>query len=801
MAFRKDGGNVRRLFRWSAENTIAAEIPRIPHPEPVTSRLRLRLSVLVTVCFLFALPWGAGAQEQPFITQIDIVGAHKVEEATVRFKLKSRVGDPYSPEVVREDIKALYSLGYFEDIVIQADIFEGGLKLTFVLHEKPSIQSLRILGNKKLSTDKIKAKIDLTEGAIVPPGALVKNAEKIRLFYEEEGYYQAKVEGQEERISPQEVAITFNVGEGDKFDVGEIRIVGNKYLKEKDIKSKLQTSELYLFFFGGTLKREELRRDLDRIRAYYLDNGFLDIAVEDPEIQLDAPRKKLKIIVRVEEGPQYRIGQLDIKGNHLFSEAEIRQWIKSRAGGIFSREALQGDVVAITDQYSARGYLFADAAPVTDILRAETTVNVALEITEGRQAFIHRVEITGNIRTRDKVIRRELRLVEGDVFGSTRLRESRKNLENLGYFEEVKVDTKRAAAEDQVDVTVDVKEKPTGAFTIGGGFSSVDGPIGVASISQNNVFGLGKRVFLAAQIGANANRMDAVYADPHFLDTDFGAELRGFGNQLRFKDVQGFDQSNLGGSLTMSHYLFEKVTGAASYSFTRVQIKNVDVATAPSLVVRQFEESGGISNTSALSGALTRSTLDSFTEPTTGLYTRVSAEYAGGFLGADNNFTKYSIEASRFWPLWWKFVGHLRGNLLYGDSFGSSPNLPVQERFFLGGIDTIRGFRNFTISPKDPVTNSGLTGGNKAGYLNSEILFPLYEPMRMRGLVFFDIGNTYDERDGFDALFTRRAKRSAGVGLRFNSPLGAIRLEYGFNLSRAQGEKSGVLHFTAGTTF
>jgi outer membrane protein insertion porin family len=766
----------------------------------VTSRIRLRLSVPVLVCLFLALPWGAGAQEQPFITQIDVVGAHKVEEATVRFKLKSRVGDPYSPEVVREDIKALYSLGYFEDIVVQADIFEGGLKITFALHEKPSIQSLRIVGNKKISTDKVKAKIDLTEGAIVPPGALVKNAEKIRLFYEEEGYYQARIDGQEERISPQEVAITFNVVEGDKFDVGEIRIVGNKYLKEKDIKSKLQTSELYLFFFGGTLKREELRRDLDRIRAYYLDNGFLDIAVEDPEIQLDAPRKKLRIVIRVEEGPQYRIGELSIKGNTLFAEEQIRAWIKSRPGGIFSREGLQGDVVAITDRYSDRGYLFADVAPVTDVLRAETTVNVSLEITEGRQAFIHRVEITGNIRTRDKVIRRELRLVEGDVFSSSRLQQSRTNLESLGFFEEVKVDTKRASAADQVDVTVDVKEKPTGAFSIGGGYSSVDGPIGVASISQNNFLGLGKKVFVAGQYGKNANRFDVVYTDPHFRDSDFLTEFKAFGNQLRFVDTEGFNQSNLGTSVSASHYLFERMSGTLGYSLVETVIKDVNTQTAPAIIVQQAEENGGASTTSAVTLTLNRNTLDSLTQPTRGLYATASATYAGGFLGFDNNFTKFGVQLSQYWPLWWIFVLHLRGNLIYGDSFGSTPNLPVQERIFLGGIDTIRGFRNFTISPTDPKTG-GLTGGNKAGYLNNEILFPLYEPLRMRGLVFFDVGNTYAENDSFDAIFTRRAKRAAGVGIRFVSPLGAIRVEYGFNLLPEQNEKRAVLGFTAGTTF
>ncbi|MBI4574483.1 MAG: outer membrane protein assembly factor BamA, partial [candidate division NC10 bacterium] len=609
----------------------------------MTSLRRVRLPVLACTCLLLlAPPRGAGAQDQPFITQIDVVGARKVEEATVRFKLKSRVGDSYSPEVVREDIKALYSLGFFEDIVVQADIFEGGLKLAFILHEKPSIQSIKIVGNRKLAADKIKAKIDLVEGAIIPPGALGKNAEKIRLFYEEEGYYQARVDGHEERISPQEVAITFTIVEGDKFDVGEIRIVGNQALKEKEIKSRLQTSELYLFFFGGTLKREELRRDLDRIRAYYLDNGFLDIAVDEPEVQLDAERKKLRIIIRVQEGPQYRIGNLAIKGNSLLPEAEVRGLIKTRAGGIFSRETLQGDVVAVTDRYAERGYLFADVAPVTDIRRPENLVNVSLEIVEGRQAYISRIEITGNVRTRDKVIRRELRMVEGDVFSSGLLQRSRRNLQNLGYFEDVKVDTKRAGAEDRVDLTVDVKEKPTGAFTIGGGFSSVDGPIAVASISQGNLFGYGKRASLAGQIGKKANRFNVLYSDPHFLDTDFLMEIQGFKNDTRFRETQGFNQDTLGGSLRVGHTLVEDIFGSVTYTYQRVHITDVE-DTAPFLVKRQAEESGGVSNTSSLTFALVRDTRDSYTEPTRGLRARAVFEYAGGILDADNNFTKVSL--------------------------------------------------------------------------------------------------------------------------------------------------------------
>lgn len=734
------------------------------------------------------------------VTQIDVVGAKKVEEATVRFKLKTRVGDSYSPETVREDIKSLYSLGYFEDIVVNADIFEGGLKIIFSLQEKPSIQSIKLVGNKKLTEEKIRSKIDLVEGSIIPPGALRKNADKIRLFYEEEGYYRAQVDASEERISPQELTVTFTVVEGDKYDIGEIRIVGNKYLKEKDIKGKLQTSELFLWFFGGTLKREELRRDLDRIRAYYLDNGFLDIAVEEPEIEINQAKKSLVITIRVGEGPQYRISALTIGGNKLFPEGEIRRLMTSMPGGIFSRERLQADVVAITDRYSEHGYLFTDVAPVTDVQRSDTTVSVSMEIAEGQQAFINRIEIAGNLRTRDKVIRREIFMVEGDVFNSALLRASRQNLQNLGFFEDpVKIETRRVTSPDKVDLVVDVKEKSTGAFTIGGGFSSVDGAIGVATISQGNLFGLGKRLSLAAQIGQNADRGNLQYNDPHFLDSDFTLETRGFLTTTNYQTNQGFNSDTLGGSTTVGHHLFERVFWTAGYLIEQVKIKDL-TSDAPTIIVRQASENGGESVTSAVTGSLSRDTRDNFNEPTRGNRTALSASYAGGFLGFDNNFYKLAADTSQYWPIWWKLVGHIRGTLLYGDSLGSTPNLPAQERFFLGSINTIRGFRNFTISPKDPTTG-GQTGGNKAWYTNTEVLFPLYEQLRMRGLVFFDIGNNLDESSTFGDLFTKRMYRAAGVGLSFVSPMGAIRLEYGFNLSPQQGEKSGVLAFTAGNSF
>jgi outer membrane protein insertion porin family len=363
----------------------------------------------------------------------------------------------------------------------------------------------------------------------------------------------------------------------------------------------------------------------------------------------------------------------------------------------------------------------------------------------------------------------------------------------------VKMETRRGTASDKVDLIVDVKEKSTGAFTIGGGYSSVDGAIGVATISQGNLFGLGKRLSLAGQIGQSANRGNIQYTDPHFLDSDYFVDVRGFLTQSNYQSNQGFNTDTLGGSLGVGHLLFEQVFGTLTYTLEQVKIKDL-TTDAPAIIQLQAQENGGSSVTSSLTGSLTRDTRDNFTEPNLGNRTALSATFGGGVLGFDNNFYKLSADTSQYWPIWWKFVGHLRANVLYGDSFGDTPNLPAQERFFLGGINTIRGFRNFTVSPKDPGTG-GLTGGNKAWYTNTEILFPLYEQLRMRGLVFFDVGNVLNENNKFSDLFATRLYRAAGVGLRFQSPIGAIRLEWGVNLSPRDGEKSQVLGFTAGSAF
>ncbi|HLC21323.1 MAG TPA: outer membrane protein assembly factor BamA [Candidatus Methylomirabilis sp.] len=757
-----------------------------------TSAKSVRVVAVTSLLFFLALAFGrVQAQERAQVKQIDIKGSRKIDEATIRFKLKTKVGEPFSLEKTREDVKALYRLGFFDDVAVDAEVFEGGLKVTFILTEKPTIRAVKIKGNKQIAIDKIKEKVALTEGGVFNPQAIASNAEKVRLLYEEEGYYQAKVVPQVEKVAEGDVSVVFQIDEGGKFNISSIRIVGAKGLSERDIKDHIATRELFLFFFYGTLKREELQRDLDRIKAFYLDNGYLDIKVEEPEIRVIEQKRKLEITIRVEEGAQYRVGEVKVTGNTVFATDETLRPLQIAKRGIFSREVLQRDILNLTDRYSERGYLFADVAPVINTDRANHIVDVGLEVSEGKQVFVERIDISGNTKTRDKVIRREIALIEGDLYNSRLLARSRQNLGNLGYFEDVKVDTRRGTAEDRVDIDVTVKEKPTGSFAIGAGFSSIDGVLGAGSISQNNFLGLGQRVSFSGQLGSKANRFVLRFQDPHILDTETSFDLSLYNQRLLFQSFTGFDQNTKGGSLTLGRQLYKELFGSISYRYEEVEIFNLSDALIanpnPSIVP-------GTTTTGSVGVGLSLDLRDNRRDPTRGFVGTATYALAAKFLGGENEFNKVSLDLSYYRPLFWKFVGHVRGYLSIVEPFGDKP-IPTQERIFLGGTNTVRGFKTYTLSPVDSAGNR--IGGNKAIFFNNEVLFPIYEPLGVKGLFFFDAGQAFLE----DQALSLELRPTAGAGLRVATPFGLVRVEYGFKLDRQPGEASGAAHLTVGSVF
>jgi outer membrane protein insertion porin family len=500
----------------------------------------------------------------------------------------------------------------------------------------------------------------------------------------------------------------------------------------------------------------------------------------------------------VEEGPQYRVGELGVVGNTVFSTEDVLKPLQIARQGIFSREVLQRDLLTLTDRYSERGYLFADIAPIINTDRENHIVDVGLEVSEGKQAFLERIEISGNTKSRDKVVRREIPLNEGDLYNSRLLARGRQNLNNLGFFEDVKIETRRGTSEDRVDIDVLVKEKPTGSFSIGGGFSSIDGILGSGSISQNNFFGLGQRVSVSAQVGARATRFVLNFFDPYILDTGTSLDVSLFNQRMLFNEQIGFDQDSKGGSIAFGRRLYKELFGTLGYRWESDRIFNL-IANAPTLIQRQK----GTSTTGRVSLGLSLNLTDNRLDPTSGFNGAVTYQFAGTCVGGENKFNRFNLDLGYYLPLVWKLVGHVHGNLTIVDPYGGK-RLPVQERIYLGGTTTIRGFKTFHLSPTETVINpvTGVSsqeriGGNKAIYFNNEVMFPIYEPLGLKGLVFFDAGNVYDQGESLSL----KLRPTAGGGVRVATPFGLVRVEWGLNLDKKPGESSSAVHLTMGSTF
>ncbi|MFQ5989104.1 MAG: outer membrane protein assembly factor BamA, partial [Candidatus Methylomirabilales bacterium] len=452
----------------------------------------LRTIFIVVPVFLLALrPTIAGGQQSPLIKEIDIRGNRKVESDAIRQRIQTRVGDVFSPQKIRGDVESLFKMGFFDDVKVEAEELEGGLRLIYVVKEKPSVRAILIEGGGDIDEEDIRNRIDFGEGTVFNPQAIGRNADNIRVLYEEEGFYTAQVVGRFEKVSDTEVDVIFDIQQGPKFFVRDITFEGNEELSSRKIRKIMATKERFFipFLQAGVLKRSDLKQDVERIKAFYLDHGNLQVKVAEPKIQVDREDQRLDIIIRIEEGPRFHVGKVDVVGSKVFAPEDLQADLKLPKEEFFSRDILRRDMATLTGKYSELGYVFADIVPATRVRADETIVDVTLEVTEGIKTFVERIDIRGNTKTRDKVIRRYIPLAEGDVFNGILLQQARASLGGLGYFEAVDVKTARGSAPDQLVATIGVKEKPTGRLGLGGGFSTSGGALGSVFISEDNIFG------------------------------------------------------------------------------------------------------------------------------------------------------------------------------------------------------------------------------------------------------------------------------------------------------------------------
>lgn len=742
-------------------------------------------------------PWGARAQGAR-VDEILIEGARRVDPATIRSVLSVRPGEAVSADEIDRDLRAIFAQGRFRDVSARIEERDGRQVLVYRVEERPLIRTVKFAGNEELSEEKLRPLVTFKTPEIYRPGVVDQTVEALRKAYLEEGFYAAEIAPQVD-ISPEnEATITFNIREGEKVLIRTIAFEGNAVIPDETLKKVMETKEKWLLSWltgRGTYQEEVLQNDLEIVADQYYNLGYVQVKVKQPRVTLSPDKKYLDILIEIEEGPQFRVGEIDVQGDLLKSRDETLALVKLKKGEVFSRQLLRESVFAVNDLYADQGYAYVNVSPLTRIDPEQRLVDVTFEIEQGIQVTIDRIQIRGNTRTRDKVLRREMKLAEGDLYSASKIKESRRRINNLGFFDEVNVTTGKGADPAHMDINVDVKERPTGMFTVGLGYSSVDGVIGQGSVSQENFLGRALKLNVAGSIGSRSLTYQVGVTDPYFLDKNL---TLGFDLYKTRREWVDFTRKTTGGDLKLGFPLTDDVRTFFVYRYEDKEILDVD-DTATDFIKRQE----GKSTLSSITGSLTRNTTDYRLDPSRGSVSSASLEFAG--LGGTAKFLKYDLDHRHFWPWKWGTVFSLRGHLGYIQEVGGE-EIPIDERYFLGGLNTIRGFQSRQVGPrvrKTEDTGGGITedfeyiGGVKAAYFNAEYLFPLLKEMGLKGVLFFDTGNAWDKGGDY---FTEM-RYSTGAGIRWFSPLGPLRLEWGYNLDPKEDEPNSRLEFSIGSFF
>jgi outer membrane protein insertion porin family len=780
------------------------------------------------------------ATPQLKVAKLQFRGNRKVEDDAIKVNLKTQPGVALTQEMLRDDVHTIWKMGYFDDVQVEVQDVKGGkggVNVVFVLREKPAIKKIYVAGAEEVSLQKINEVLDIKKEQILDLAKLKKNVEKIKDLYVEKGFYMAEVTYELKRNTPAEVDVWFRVRENSKVEVRRVNFVGNHAVTDAELRDVIVTREgslLSILTSAGTYREDVFQRDLLLIQAHYWDHGYVQVKVANPLVELSPDKQSMYITISIDEGPQYTLGKVDVTGDLLESKEFFLNRVSVKPGEIFNRSKLSDDLQKLTDFYKDKGFAYVNASPATPVNEKTRTVDVIFEIQKGELVHFDRINIRGNTKTRDKVIRRELRIIEGEPYNQSLLDYSKKRVTALGFFEKVDISTKRGGADDRMDVNVEVTERPTGTFQIGAGFSSVENFIAQAQISQNNLLGRGTSLTLQAQLSSLRQLFLLQYQDLYFLDTNWT-----FGFNLFKQDryLFSFVRRSKGASLTWGYLLAEDLRLLLTYTLEDVSVSTSGFSTLFSGAAIQPVSVGSIANllrsgiTSSGRALLSYDSRDNRMFPTRGWYNTISGEIADSYppLFSENVFTRYEAVARFFYPIWGPFILRMKGEaglIASRDEKG----VPIFERYFVGGIYDVRGFAPRSLGPviralssqaMDSSTRTFLIGGNMQVIGNAEIEFPIFDKVGIRGVVFADVGNAFNlEKDqycnqlrptGVDAskdpckgpLDLDAYRASWGFGFRWFSPIGPLRFEWGVPFWTVPGanEQPIVFEFTIGNFF
>jgi outer membrane protein insertion porin family len=745
-------------------------------------------------------PQPSGSLQAKNVTAVEVKGNKSISSSIILSKIKVRQGTPYQENIINDDLKRLYILGYFSDIKINTEDYNGGVKVIVTVKERPLIEKVNFTGIERSAEDrkKIKEAIKVKEGQYLDNPVLNEDVEVIKKLYEKKGQNLAKVEYKVD-IDQQtnKARVEFIIAPGKKQSIKRIYVEGNINFSDGRILKIMKTKRAW-FFNSGALKEEVLIEDMERIKTFYHKAGFID-AVADFETQVDPLKKFIFVTVKIEEGKKYLVGSLAIRGNKDFSEAEILSKIKVCVPGkTFSHETLKDDIGKVQGLYFDRGYIMAQVGYATSLNADTGRIDIVVNITENQVVYVNKIEIRGNIKTKDVVVRRELRIKPGERFDGEKLRRSKERLQNLGYFEEVSYDTEDTDSQNSKNLLVDVKETKTGSFSFGGGYSSVDQFVGFVEVEQKNFdwknwpyfTGAGQDLKLRASSGSLSNGLELSFTEPWLFDypISFGFDLYSRSHKRDTDVGYGYDEKVTGGDIRLGKEISEYWREDLTYRYDTIKITNITEAASTSL-----GEEYGTNSISSANYSLTFDSRDSVFIPTKGNVLGNSIMLAGGPLGGDRDFWKYSGRGEHYTPLFNGSVLQMTGRVGIADTYSDTVKIPIYERFFAGGAYTVRGYKERKIGPVDPASGDPL-GGNSMLVGNLEYIYPLVNFMRVAA--FYDVGNVWAKTND---IGSGGFKAGVGVGFRLKTPIGPIMLDYGVPLNKASGETSkgkGRFHFS-----
>ncbi len=746
------------------------------------------------------------------IKKIVIKGNKKIESEAIRAKLVSREGAPFNAETVRQDIQELFATGFFYNV--EVDRNDAGDTLTYIITEKPSVSEIEYVGNDEIEDSDIKEAAGLKPYEILDMAKIREAVEKIEKLYEDKGFFLARVNY---KLSPtgeaDNVKLTFDIKENDKVRVKRISFLGNKKMGSNKLKSAMITKEGGFFSFisgSGAYKQEAFDRDVQILNLLYFNEGYVQVKIDRPQVYVTPDKKSIYITIRIEEGEQFNVGTVDFTGDLLFSREELFETTHIEEQDIFRYKVLQEDLKALQAKYGDLGFAYANPIPRTTIREADREVDITFEIDKGHKVYIGRINTIGNSKTRDKVIRRELRIVEGELYNETRRRESEENVKRLGFFEEVNFNTKAPKGRPEImDIDIVVKERNTGTIQVGAGYSSYSKFVLNGQVNQINFLGRGQKLGVMIDLSERQSLFKGSFTEPYFMDTEWlvGGDIYRSSRQV---PEAFYEEIKTGGAVRLGHPLAPYLDGSIRYKLDETELK-LDREKGDTDLFPVHTANG---TTSSITFALEYDKRDDRFSPTKGIFSSVALEYAG--IGGTQNYTKGFGTFRYYKKIFWEMVW--RNNITYGFISSNDPSKPppFNELFLLGGANSLRGYEWFTIGKRKysqkaydeafAETNNDAEarkfamrpfGGTQQIFYNLEFQFPLISEAGINGVVFYDVGNADDQ------LVFSDLRQDFGFGFRWFSPIGPLRFEWGFPIQRREefGEDSFNFEFAIGAPF